>query len=151
MYNSSAICALRCIALLFIYAPTYVNKSIIWKYLPLRRDPLCLWNTVWLLGSLPFLFNSFFLVMPSYDLPTASLFASSRCSYAAKPGISSWYLSFVVPHSAFIPRQRLLFSPLSVVCFYFSILPRASKICRRDCQRVDFLFSRTVCVYHRVI
>lgn len=130
MYNSSAICALRCIALLFIYAPTYVNKSIIWKYLPLRRDPLCLWNTVWLLGSLPFLFNSFFLVMPSYDLPTASLFASSRCQYAAKPGLSSWYLSFVVPHSAFIPRQRLLFSPLSVVSFYYTFrfclkLPRS--------------------------
>lgn len=48
------------------------------------------------------------------------------------------------------PTSPLLTSPRRFFLLYFSILPEACKISRRDCQHVDFLFSRTVCVYHRV-
>ena len=57
---------------------------------------------------------------------------------------SSSHLSFSSPLSLSFflsPRRPFLRTPR----FSFQA---ASKISPRDCQRVDFLFSRTACVYH---
>lgn len=139
MYNSYAICAPRCIALLFIYAPTYVNESIIWKYLPLRRIRYAYGTPC---DSL--LLTVLVQFFPPRALPTmASLFASSRST-----DLSSWSLSFVVPARAFVPRPRS-FSPAP--SFPPSPIFSSSRSPAEIAKRIHFVFSwAQACVYHRV-
>lgn len=151
MYNSYAICAPRCIALLFIYAPTYVNESIIWKYLPLRRiryaygtpcDSLLLTVLV-----------QFFLPRSPHDGFLVRLFPFHR-----KPDLSSWSLSFVVPARAFVPPSTL-FLTCSFVSSFADFPPRspaeiakrvhfaftwAQAMCLPSCNIISYDFERCV-------
>lgn len=117
---------------------TYLCK---WEYYlkvsTARPDPLCLWNTVWLLApyrSCSILSTSVCLPtasprLPCSPLPVAPPLQTRPLPTKADPCLS-WFLP-LFPFPSF-PAPR------------FSSLP---KISRGDCARVDFAFSPRLCLW----
>ena len=105
--------------------------------------------TRWLLTVLVqfFLPRYAFPGLPCSPLPVAP--APQNPETSPPDPCLSWFLSLL--SFLFPPLSLPLSLSLSTLSFlsYSSIFLRAaSKISPRDCQRVDFLFSRTACVYH---